>query len=182
MDGSNLVPALSAADQGLIAPERSSAMGDGWLSYFGIRVTDLDRSTKFYTTVLDLIELKRVAYEGGAYVLFKDRRSGQRFELNWYAPASPFATPYVPGEGLDHFGVRVRSVPEARERLEKLGIEPATHELGEEPKTGKPPVEEDVWVLPNGHRVMYIKDPDGNFLELYDAPELPWDAPIPDTY
>jgi lactoylglutathione lyase len=148
-------------------------MGDAWLSYFGIRVTNLDRSVEFYTKVLDLIELKRVSHDSGAYVLFKDRRSGQRLELNWYAPGSEFATPYVAGEGLDHFGIRVRSVPEARERLKRLGVEPATREL---------PSDEDVWVLPNGHRVMYIKDPDGNFLELYDAPERSWDEPIPDHY
>jgi len=148
-------------------------MADSWLSYFGIRVTNLDRSVEFYTKVLDLVELKRVAHAEGAYILFKDRRSGQRLELNWYAPGSEFATPYVPGEGLDHIGIRVRSVPETQERLKKLGIEPATREL---------PSDEDVWVLSNGHRVMYIKDPDGNFLELYDAPEQPWDGPIPDHY
>jgi catechol 2,3-dioxygenase-like lactoylglutathione lyase family enzyme len=148
-------------------------MADAWLSYFGIRVTNLDRSVDFYTKVLELVELKRVAYDGGAYVLFKDRRSGQRLELNWYSPGSPFAAPYVAGEGLDHFGIRVRSVTETRERLKKLGIEPATREL---------PSDEDMWVLSNGHRVMYIKDPDGNFLELYDAPEEAWDGPIPDHY
>jgi catechol 2,3-dioxygenase-like lactoylglutathione lyase family enzyme len=148
-------------------------VGDSWLSYVGIRVTNLERSVEFYTKVLDLVELKRVAHEGGTYVLFRDRRSGQRLELNWYAPGSEFATPYVPGEGLDHFGVRVRSVPETRERLKKLGIEAATREL---------PSEEDVWVLPGGHRVMYIKDPDGNFLELYDHSEEEWEGPIPDHY
>jgi lactoylglutathione lyase len=148
-------------------------MGDAWLSYFGIRVTNLERSVEFYTKILDLVELKRVAHETGTYVLFKDRRSGQRLEFNWYAPGSEFASPYAPGEGLDHFGIRVRSVPEARERLKKLGIEPATRDLHSD---------DDVWVLPNGHRVMYIKDPDGNFLELYDAPEQPWDGSIPDHY
>jgi lactoylglutathione lyase len=148
-------------------------MDDTWLSYFGIRVTDLDRSVEFYTKVLDLVELKRVAHDGGTYVLFKDRRSGQRLELNWYAPGSEFATPYVPGEGLDHVGIRVRSVPETRARLKNLGIEPATREL---------PSDQDVWVLPNGHRVRYIKDPDGNFLELYDHSEESWDGPIPDHY
>jgi catechol 2,3-dioxygenase-like lactoylglutathione lyase family enzyme len=152
---------------------RYGTMAGLWISYFGIRVTNLERSEEFYTKLFDLAELKRVRHEGGAYVLFKDRRSGQRLELNWYAPGSPFATPYSPGDGWDHLGVRVRSVPEEIERLKKLGIEPATRELASD---------EDVWVLENGHRIVYIKDPDGNFLELYDHPEESWEGPIPDHY
>ena len=148
-------------------------MAELWINYFGIRVTNLERSEEFYTKLFDLVELKRVRHDGGAYVLFKDRRSGQRLELNWYAPGSTFDTPYSPGDGWDHNGVRVRSVPEQIERLKKLGIEPATREL---------PSDEDVWVLDNGHRVVYVKDPDGNFLELYDHPEEPWDGPIPEHY
>jgi catechol 2,3-dioxygenase-like lactoylglutathione lyase family enzyme len=148
-------------------------MAELWINYFGIRVTNLERSEEFYTKLFDLVELKRVRHADGAYVLFKDRRSGQRLELNWYAPGSPFDTPYSPGDGWDHIGVRVRSVPEQLERLKELGIEPATREL---------PSDDDVWVLDNGHRVVYIKDPDGNFLELYDHPEEPWEGPIPDDY
>lgn len=148
-------------------------MSELWISYFGIRVTDLKRSEEFYTKVFDLVELTRWSHPTGAYVLYKDRRSGQRLELNWYSPESPFAAQYVPGEGLDHIGVRVRSVPEVLERLGKLGIRPATREL---------PSDEDVWVLGNGHRVAYIKDPDGNFIELYDHPEEPWDGAVPEHY
>jgi catechol 2,3-dioxygenase-like lactoylglutathione lyase family enzyme len=158
-------------------------MAELWISYFGIRVTNLERSEEFYTRLFDLVELKRVRYDGGAYILFKDRRSGQRFELNWYAPGSPYDTPYTPGDGWDHIGVRVRSVPEQLERLEKLGIEAATRELHGDPTTGlHHPSDEDLWVEDNGHRVAYIKDPDGNFIELYDHPEESWDGPIPDLY
>ncbi len=160
-------------------------MAELWINYFGIRVTNLERSEEFYTNLFDLVELKRVRYDGGAYILFKDRRSGQRLELNWYAPGSLYDTPYTPGDGWDHLGVRVRSVPEELERLEKLGIEPATRELPSDPTSLRKrsnSVVEDVWILDNGHRVVYIKDPDGNFLELYDHPEESWDGPIPDHY
>ena len=148
-------------------------MGDLWISYFGIRVKDLRRSEEFYSKLFDLVELRRSSHATGAYVLFKDRRSGQRLELNWYSPESPFASPYLPGEGLDHIGVRVKSIPETLERLKKLGIEPATRQL---------PSDEDVWVLQNGHRIAYIKDPDGNFIELDDHQEEPWEGPIPESY
>ncbi len=166
-------------------------MSDLWLGDVGIRVTNLPRSVEFYTKVLGLVELKRVEDPDGAYVLLRDPHSGQRLELNWYADTNPFAAPYTLGEALDHFEVRVKSVPEVLERLKGLGIEPATKKLwvnrGAVEKLRSDPhmvqvMQEDVWSLKNGHRVVYIQDPDGIFLCLYDHPEEPWGGPIPDGY
>jgi len=166
-------------------------MGDAWLCDFGLRVTDLAKSTEFYTALLDLEELKRVQLPDSAYVLFRDRRSGQRLELNWYAKTSPFATPYVPGEGLDHIEVRVRNLPQMLEKLAVRGILPATRKFGEtaaalERKRSEPQdvefLDKDVWTTSTGHRIAYIQDPDGNFLCLYDHPEEEWEGPIPDHY
>ncbi len=157
----------------------------------GIRVTDLARSLDFYNRILDLEELKRVVDEDSAYVLLRDRRSGQRLELNWYAEESPFWTPYHPGEGLDHFEVRVKSVPELLTRLKMWGIPPATHKLWSNKrvveKLQRDPawrgrMDEEVWTTKSGHRIVYIQDPDGLFLCLYDHPEEDWDGPIPDHY
>jgi len=144
-----------------------------WVSYFGIRVTDFERSKEFYRKLFDLVELAGHDGPESKYVLFKDRRSGQRLELNWYAKGSVFDTAYVPGEGLDHIGVRVASVPETLKRLAEMGIHPSTKELASN---------EDFWVTSTGHRLAFIKDPDGNFIELYDHPEEPFDGPIPDHY
>src|SRR5216117_1058687 len=88
----------------------TGAMSDIWLGDVGIRVTNLERSIEFYTRVFDLEQIDRGGDDEGKYVLFRDRRSGQRLELNWYAERSPFWTPYVSGEALDHFEVRVKSV------------------------------------------------------------------------
>ncbi len=166
-------------------------MSDLWLGDVGIRVTDLARSVKFYTEILGLEEIKRVEDPDSAYVLLRDRHSGQRLELNWYADASAFAAPYTVGEALDHFEVRVRSVPEVLARLETLGIRPATKklwvnraaiaELRKDPHMAEV-MEQDVWSLKSGHRIVYIQDPDGIFLCLYDHPEEPWGGPIPDGY
>ena len=166
-------------------------MSDLWLGDVGIRVTNLARSFEFYTKVLGLEEIKRVEDPDGAYVLLRDRHSGQRLELNWYADTSPFAAPYTLGEALDHFEVRVKSVPEVLERLKSLGIEPATRKLWvnraaveklrADPHMAKA-MEDDVWSLKNGHRVVYVQDPDGIFLCLYDHPEEPWGGPVPDGY
>ncbi|HXW37938.1 MAG TPA: VOC family protein [Nitrososphaerales archaeon] len=144
-----------------------------WISYFGIRVTDLNKSRDFYTKVFDLVEIAQGGDEVQKYVLFKDRMSGQRIELNWYGKESEFCTPYVPGEGLDHIGVRVKSLEGTLKRLAELGIYPATKELGALDEKGSPS-DKDVWALSSGHNIAYIKDPDGNFIELYDHPEEPW--------
>jgi catechol 2,3-dioxygenase-like lactoylglutathione lyase family enzyme len=151
-----------------------------WINYFGVRVTDLEKSIEFYTKVFDLVEIAHGGDEIQKYVLFRDRTSGQRIELNWYGKESEFATPYVPGEGLDHIGVRVRSLDATLRRLGAMGILPATRELGALDENGAPN-RNDVWVTSKGHNIAYIKDPDGNFIELYDHPEEPW-GPVPDGY
>jgi len=166
-------------------------MPDQWLGDVGIRVTNLEKSLNFYTKVLGLKEIYRGGDDEGTYVLLKDTRSGQRLELNWYATDSPFAAPYVAGEALDHFEVRVKSIPETIARLKKLGIKPSTRKLWvnkkairklkADPKARKL-MKQDVWTARNGHRIIYIQDPDGIFLCLYDHPEEPWDGPIPDHY
>lgn len=151
-----------------------------WINYFGIRVTNLERSREFYTKVFDLVEIAHGGNDVQKYVLFKDRMSGQRIELNWYGSESEFCTPYFPGEGLDHIGVRVKSLEETLGRLSTLGIFPATKELGALDEEGQPDGK-DIWVLPSGHNVAYIKDPDDNFIELYDHPEESWGS-IPEGY
>ncbi|HEV2428251.1 MAG TPA: VOC family protein, partial [Thermoplasmata archaeon] len=100
-----------------------------WLGDVGIRVTDLDRSLAFYRELLDLEELSRSVDALGGYVLLRDRRSGQRLELNWYAEQSPFYAPFVPGEALDHLEVRVRDVIALLPRLKELGIASVNRKL-----------------------------------------------------
>ena len=166
-------------------------MPDSWLSDVGIRVTHLERSLAFYAKILDLVELTRRADEDSAYVLLKDRRSGQRIELNWYAESNPFYAPFVAGEGLDHIEVRVRDLPSMVEQLRADGIvpvnrsmwvnTPVVQKLRADPKWVRM-IESEIWTTSTGHRIAYVADPDGNLICLYDHPEEPWDGPIPDHY
>lgn len=166
-------------------------MADSWLGDVGIRVTDLARSLAFYHRILDLEELDRAQDDDSAYVLLRDRRSGQRLELNWYAESNPFYAPYVPGEGLDHLEVRVRDVPAFLEKLRPFGVVPvnrsmwvnpaAVEKIRGDPELGRM-AEQEVWVTRKGHRIAYVADPDGLLVCLYDHPEEPWDGPIPDHY
>lgn len=166
-------------------------MSDAWLCDVGIRVTDLRRSIEFYTSLLDLVELKRSQDSDSAYVLFKDRRSGQRLELNWYAPESPFYVPFRPGEGLDHLEVRVRDVKAMLPGLRARGILPVNRRLWVNPRAVEAlrshpeeaaMLDQEIWVTSSGHTIAYIPDPDGNLVCLYDHPEEDFDAPIPDHY
>jgi lactoylglutathione lyase len=121
--------------------------------YCGIRVTNLDASLGFYTKALGLEEVRRgdmTEHSRGKWVLLKDRKTGQRLELNWYPKGSQFDTPYSPGEGLDHIGFQVTNVESAYEDLLKKGAAP-THVTPQ---------------ITDGHQA-YVKDPDGNWIELY---------------
>ena len=166
-------------------------MGDTWLCDTGIRVTDLERSLAFYHALLDLDELKRSRDEDSEYVLLRDRRSGQRLELNWYAESSPFYTPFVSGEGLDHLEVRCRKVSEVLARLRTQGVLPVNRDLwvnrvAVEAMRGRSDrasvLDQDVWVSSSGHTIAYVPDPDGNLVCLYDHPEEDFDGPIPEHY
>ncbi len=128
-----------------------------YLSYVGIRVTNLERSMRFYTEFFNLEVVSKGdngPRGGGTYALLRDAKSSQKLELNWYPDTSPYAVAYVPGEGLDHISFRVRDVEETLGLLAKWGVQqvdlPASlADLGE------------------GVRVAYVRDPDGNWIELY---------------
>jgi catechol 2,3-dioxygenase-like lactoylglutathione lyase family enzyme len=93
-----------------------------FLDYSGIRVTNLSKALRFYTKGLGLIERRRgTMNHGGVWVLLEDRASHQHLELNWYPKGSKYATPFTPGEGLDHLGVRVQDLSAAARRLKKAG-------------------------------------------------------------
>jgi lactoylglutathione lyase len=128
-----------------------------YLKYVGIRVTDLERSVKFYTELLDLKEERRGNMKeigGGFWVLLKDEQSGQRLELNWYPAESRFNVPYVPGESLDHIGFVVDDVRKTFNEFVAKGVEPT--EITPDVTEG--------WVA-------HLKDPDGNWIEIFQLTE-----------
>jgi catechol 2,3-dioxygenase-like lactoylglutathione lyase family enzyme len=135
-----------------------------YLSYTGIRVTDLDRSIGFYTGLFGLEDVgsgDNSDRGGGMYVLLRDRNSGQKLELNYYPKGSPYATLYEPGEGLDHISFRVDSVAETLEQLATKGVK----EVDLIPRLRS--IQNDQYSF----HVGYVKDPDGNRIEIYDHSE-----------
>lgn len=125
------------------------------LVYFGIRVTNLERSLKFYTQGLGLQERRRgVMSHDGVWVELEDPTSKQALELNYYPPGNRFETPYVPGEGLDHIGFKVDDARKWFAKLVSMGAKVAL-----EP-----------WVDPSGEVTSYVMDPDGNWIEVFQTP------------
>jgi lactoylglutathione lyase len=135
-----------------------------FISYVGIRVTDLEKSVKFYHEIFGLKVLREGDFlkaGGGKYVLLADTKSGQRLELNWYPEGSEYASKYAPGEGLDHIGVKVANVPQKLEELRAIGVPvvPIPESLGTQQLSN-------TFTLHMG----FVKDPDGNWIGLYDHP------------
>jgi catechol 2,3-dioxygenase-like lactoylglutathione lyase family enzyme len=127
-----------------------------YVDYVGIRVTNLARAIRFFTKGLGLSEVRRGTMgHGGVWVLMADPVSHQHIELNWYPPKSKYATPFVPGEGLDHIGIRVSSIAAAARQLRAAGAK----RLEEFRYRGQ--------VV-----VAYYEGPDGLWVELIHSPSL----------
>jgi lactoylglutathione lyase len=121
------------------------------ITYAGIRVTDLERSLRFYCEGLGLKERGRgTMSHGGTFVSLEDPESHFQLELNLYPPDSRFATPYVVGEGLDHLGLDVADARGLIERLRSMGARVAV-----EP-----------WLEANRYWIGFVEDPDGIWIEI----------------
>jgi lactoylglutathione lyase len=127
------------------------------LAYSGIRVRDLNRSLKFYTSVLGLEEIGRGRMKhGGVYVLLHDEKTKQKLELNWYPNRSKFYRKYVVGESLDHLGFVVDDVRKMYAEMISKGATSAAPPWKE--------VEDD-----DRSWIGFVKDPDGIWIELVNT-------------
>ena len=105
------------------------------LEVAGIRVTNFERSVRFYTKALGLRIVRKGdtrSWGGGRWVLLKDPKSGRQVELNWYPKGSLFYAPYRAGDALDHLdftvGVARRAVLEQTyRRLLRHGARPTRY-------------------------------------------------------
>jgi catechol 2,3-dioxygenase-like lactoylglutathione lyase family enzyme len=87
---------------------------------------------------------------GGKYVHLRSPKFQQKLELNWYPEHSRFYTEYREGDELDHLAFKVEDAKKAFEVLVKNGVEVAVNpseSIGTE---------------------IYVKDPDGIWIELLD--------------
>jgi len=121
-------------------------------TYIGICVKDMEESIRFYTEVIGMKFLGRqkVATTKGETAGLQSPGSELILELNYYREGSPYATPYEPGEGLDHMGFKVDNVKVAFEELRGKGAEVAIAPFNE-----------------MGAPLAFVRDPNGIWIELY---------------
>jgi lactoylglutathione lyase len=112
----------------------------------------MEESVKFYTGVLGMSiaePLQKMAPTKGSVVTLKNTNSEQLLELNHYEAESPFNSPYVGGENLDHLAFDVQDLEATVKELKRQGVE--------------------VVVEPyaiGGWKQAYVKDPNGIWIEL----------------
>jgi catechol 2,3-dioxygenase-like lactoylglutathione lyase family enzyme len=143
------------------------------VDHVGLTVTDLDRSIKFYTEILECSIVVEQEKEGGylaaivgypgAHVKMAHLQppgSSQRIELFEYRTPKSAPRDLEPRNvGNAHVCFVVNDLADLYERLVEHGI-----------TTLSPPVEVDTGVNKGG-AALYLKDPDGITLEVFQRPK-----------
>jgi catechol 2,3-dioxygenase-like lactoylglutathione lyase family enzyme len=105
------------------------------LEQVGLRVTNLERSVRFYTKALGLRIVSQGdtrSWGGGRWVQLRDPRSRRVVELNWYPKGSMFYGRYRPGDALDHLDFTIGIASQAalereHRRLLRAGARPTKY-------------------------------------------------------
>lgn len=133
-------------------PYAAMTIAIGGLAHIGIRVHDLERSLGFYR----LLGFTKTAGPIGAEpVAILDHPSGLELNLIINAPAerAPNILMDVPGKhaGITHIALLCDDLEAAERRLADAGFPPSGG-----------PVR-----FPNGAQALFVRDPDGNVVELH---------------
>ncbi|MEQ9394354.1 lactoylglutathione lyase [Haliea sp.] len=120
-----------------------------------LRVSNLERSLKFYCEILGMKVLSRVDVESAKFTIvflnFSDDFDSGAIELtyNWEGQANDEG--YTHGSGYGHVAVGVPDIHSFCDILKSRGVEITT-----EPKS----------LLPGAPALAFVKDPDGYSIEL----------------
>ena len=137
-------------------------------SHVALRVTDLERSLRFYRDGLGFVEVSRVEVEGGptALLLGEPKAMLSAIFLERDGVARELQTLVLPdgrilempdvGLGWSHIGLRVDDVAETAASLDGLGGEVIESSRYRD--------------LQLGSHVVFVKDPDGARVELIELP------------
>ena len=116
-----------------------------------IRVKDIDKSLKFYTELLNMKLNKKKRLEDCELYFLNDEAGCCQIELT-YNDETP-QEGYVNGNAFGHFAFAVESLDKFTEKMNALGYEYLYEPFD---LNGK------------GSRIAFVKDPDGNEIELIE--------------
>ena len=115
-----------------------------------LNVMDLDRSIAFYRDRLGLKLTRRVEVkENNAEIAFMEDPSGNAIELTHWRDKKELTE----GDNFDHIALGVKDLNATIERLRGQGVTIAM---------------EPFKLKGEAHQIAFIKDPDGNWLELIE--------------
>lgn len=113
-----------------------------------LNVSDLDRSIRFYTESLGLKFVnRREIKQNNAEIAFLSDESGSAIELTHWRDKKTL----VEGDNFDHIAFEVEDVVAAVDQLKNRGVTIAMEPYSLQGSSSK---------------IAFIKDPDGNWLEL----------------
>ncbi|MEV5014275.1 VOC family protein [Streptomyces sp. NPDC053780] len=120
--------------------------------FVSYRVTDLDRSLGFYTTV-GYVELGRIEVDDGTRLVILKLPDEPAASLELVH--RPGDGPVDVGSGFDHLAIQVETLATTLERLTEAGLspEPLQYPGG-----------------PHGPQTSWLQDPDGYRIELVEWP------------
>ena len=117
-----------------------------------LNVMDLDRSINFYTHNLGLsLEGRREIKENNAEIAFLKDPDGGAIELTHWRDKNSLAE----GDNFDHIALGVADINATINQLRSSGVTIAMEPFSLQGSTSK---------------IAFIKDPDGNWLELIESP------------
>jgi catechol 2,3-dioxygenase-like lactoylglutathione lyase family enzyme len=117
-------------------------------AYTGIRVRDLDRSIRFYEKLGFKVTARGTMDHGGEIVDLAYPRHAHWLELNYYPRSNRYFEPHRSGTELDHFGFVVDDIEAWATTLRRWRF----------------PIVADF--IDRNFRLIYTRDPDGNWIEL----------------
>ena len=113
-----------------------------------IRVKDLQKSLDFYQNLLNMTVVKKKRLEDCELYFLEDEEHTAQIELTFNDETPKDG--YTNGNAFGHFAFSVSSLDEFTEKLKKLN-----YEYLYEP-----------FVIFSGTKIAFVKDPDGNEIEL----------------